>query len=155
MTAEPLNPQPATPLPAFNPPAFVAEPATLPRPVPQPIYGAEPVVAPTAATVARTGPSNGEFIRRVVVFLFGIAQGLIVLRIVLLVLDAREANSLVSGILNGSQLFVGPFEGILHTNALTAGGSMLDIAAGVALIGWTILEFVVIAAVGIFRREPA
>lgn len=98
-------------------------------------------------------PSGGEFARRVVVFLFGIVQALIVLRIVLLVLDAREANGLVSGILDVSQVFVAPFDGILHTNALQTGGSILDIAAIVALVGWTILEFVVIAGIGIFRRE--
>jgi hypothetical protein len=100
-------------------------------------------------------PSGGETARRVVVFLFGLVQALIVLRIVLLVLDAREANGLVSGILNLSQVFVAPFDGILHTNALQTGGSILDIAAIVALIGWTILEFLVIAGVGIFRRERA
>ena len=45
-----------------------------------------------------------------------------------------------SGVLNFSQVFVGPFEGILRTDALSHGGSVLDIAAIVALIGWTILE---------------
>lgn len=108
-----------------------------------------------STVVTRPGPSGGEFTRRAVVFLFGIVQGLIVLRIVFLLLDAREANGIVSGILNVSQVFVGPFDGILHTNALTAGGSILDIAAIVAIIGWTVLEFVVIAGIGIFRREPA
>lgn len=105
--------------------------------------------------VDTTGPSNGEFARRIAVFLFGIVQGLIALRIVLLVLDAREANGLVSGILNVSQVFVAPFDGILHTNALSAGGSILDIAAVVAFVGWTVVELLVVAAIGIFRREPA
>lgn len=105
--------------------------------------------------VETTGPSNGEFARRIAVFAFGIAQGLIALRIVLLVLDARETNGLVSGILNISQVFVAPFDGILHTNALHAGGSILDIAAVVALVGWTVVELIVVAAIGIFRREPA
>jgi hypothetical protein len=107
-------------------------------------------------TVVETaGPSGGEFARRIVVLVFGIVQAVIILRIVFLLLDAREANGLVSGVLDLSQVFVGPFDGILHTNALHAGGSILDIAAIVALIGWTILEALVIAAVGIFRKEPA
>jgi hypothetical protein len=104
--------------------------------------------------VTRT-PSGGEVAGRVVMFLFGIVQVLIVLRIVLLLLDAREGNDLVSFILNTSQLFVGPFEGMLNTNALHAGGSMLDIAAVLALIGWTVLEALILAAVGVFRREPS
>ena len=68
-------------------------------------------------------------------------------------LDAREANGLVSGILNLSQVFVAPFEGILRTDALHAGSSTFDVAAIVAIVGWTILELIVIWAIGIFRRE--
>jgi hypothetical protein len=99
-------------------------------------------------------PSGGMMAGRLVVFIFGVIQALIVLRIILLLLDAREANDLVRFILNASQIFVGPFEGILRTNALTAGGSIFDIAAVVALVGWTILEALILAAVGVFRREP-
>jgi hypothetical protein len=100
-------------------------------------------------------PAGSELVRRVVVLVFGLIQIVIGLRVVLLVLDAREANGIVSGILNISQLFVGPFEGILRTDALHSHGSEIDIAALVALVGWTILELIVIWIVGIFRREPA
>jgi hypothetical protein len=93
--------------------------------------------------------------RRIVVLIFGLIQIVIAARLLLLLIDAREANGLVSGILNISQLFVAPFEGILRTNALHASGSTLDITAIVAFIGWTVLEVIVIWAVGIFRREPA
>ena len=61
----------------------------------------------------------------------------------------------MSGILNVSQLFVAPFEGILRTDAIHAAGSVLDITAIVAFVGWTILELIVLWAIGIFRREPA
>jgi hypothetical protein len=93
--------------------------------------------------------------RRIVVLVFGLIQIVIAVRFVLLLLNARESNGLVSGILNISQLFVGPFEGILRTDALHSAGSVLDIAAIVAFIGWTIIELIVLWAVGIFRREPA
>jgi hypothetical protein len=109
----------------------------------------------TTLVTTTTSPSGNETARRIVVFISGIVQAVIILRIVFLMFDARESNGLVSGILDFSQIFVAPFEGILHTNALTAGGSILDISAIVALVGWTILEFLVIAAIGIFRREPA
>ena len=100
-------------------------------------------------------PSGAEFASRIVVFLFGIVQVLIILRIVLLLLNAREGNDLVQGILNASQVFVAPFNGILNTDALAAGGSVLDIAAILALIGWTVLEALILAGINIFRREPA
>ncbi len=100
-------------------------------------------------------PSGGEVARRVVVLIFGIIQILIVLRLVLLLLNAREGNDLVAFILNASQLFVAPFEGIFNSNALTSGGSTLDIAALAALVGWTILEAIVLWIVQVFRRETA
>jgi len=103
----------------------------------------------------RTGPGASELTRRVIVLVFGLIQLIIGARIVLLLLNARPANDLVAGILNISQVFVGPFEGILRTDSLHSAGSTLDVTAIVALIGWTILELVVIWAVGIFRREPA
>jgi hypothetical protein len=108
----------------------------------------------TASTVTSTGPARPELGRRIVVLVFGLIQLVIGARFVLLLLDAREANGLVAGILNVSQLFVGPFEGILRTDALHAGGSTLDIAALVAIAGWTIIEFILIKAIAIFRREP-
>jgi hypothetical protein len=105
--------------------------------------------------ISRSGPGGSEMIRRVIVLVFGLIQVVIGARIVLLLLDAREANGLVSGILNISQLFVAPFEGILRTDALRSAGSVLDITAIVAFVGITLLELIVIWAVGIFRREPA
>ena len=98
-------------------------------------------------------PSGGEVARRMIVLIFGVIQILIGLRIVLLLLDAREANSLVSFILNLSQLFVAPFEGIFRTNALATGGSILDIAAVVALVGWTVLEVILLWIASVARRE--
>lgn len=102
-----------------------------------------------------TGPGGAEFARRLIVLVFGLVQLVIGLRFVLLLLDAREANGLVSGIINVSQLFVAPFDGILRTDALHAAGSVFDLTAIAALIGWTVVELVVLWAVGIFRREPA
>ena len=118
----------------------------------------DPVVDRGTAVVERRvtrTPSGGELAGRIVILIFGIIQVFIVLRIILLLLDAREGNDLVSFILNTSQIFVGPFEGMLRTDALKSGGSLLDIAAVLALIGWTVVEALILAAVGIFKREPS
>ena len=93
-------------------------------------------------------------LRRVVVLIFGIIQAFIILRIVLLLLNAREGNDLVAFILNTSQLFVAPFIGIFNKDALACGGAVLDIAAIAALVGWTILELIILWAVNLMRREP-
>jgi hypothetical protein len=110
--------------------------------------------APRAFKVATVKPSNGEMARRITVFVAGIIQTLIIVRIALLLLDARATNGLVAVVLNVSQGFVAPFQGILNTGTLKAAGSVLDVAAIVALIGWTLIEGLVIAGVAIFRREP-
>ncbi len=115
----------------------------------------EQTVRTGTSRIIAEGPEGAERIRRIVVLAFGLIQILIGARILLLLLDAREANGLVSGILTISQWFVGPFEGILRTDALRAAGSILDVTAIVALIGWTVLELIVIWAVGIFRRRQA
>jgi hypothetical protein len=99
-------------------------------------------------------PGATETTRRIIILLFGLVQVVIAARFILLLLDAREANSLVSGILNVSQLFVAPFEGILRTDNLHVAGSVVDFTAIVAFVGWTLLELIVLWAVGIFRREP-
>ena len=121
-----------------------------------PAYSTEPVAARTSTVIERTGvqPSGGEMLRRLVTLIFGIVQVFIGLRVVLLLLNAREGNGLVSFILDVSQLFVAPFVGIFSIDALHASGSVLDIAAVAALVGWTILELVVLWAVNLMRREP-
>jgi hypothetical protein len=105
--------------------------------------------------ISTSSPGAAESTRRIVVLVFGLIQIVIAARFVLLLLDAREANGIVSGILGISQLFVGPFEGILRTDSLHASGSILDITAIVAFVGWTLIEFIVIWAVAIFRRDRA
>jgi len=119
----------------------------------------DPAYAPPARTnevveTAAVAPSGGEMLRRLVVLVFGIIQVLIVLRIVLLLLNAREGNALVQFILDASQIFVAPFVGIFNTDAMQANGSVLDIAAIAALVGWTVLEWIVLWAVNLLRREP-
>lgn len=125
---------------------------------PAPPASTPPMTAGRRSYVSRTtvmGPSAAEVASRVIIVIFGLIQVLIGLRIVLLLLNAREAHPLVRFVLDLSQVFVGPFEGILRTNALSASGSILDIAAVLALLGWTLLEMIVFWILNVFRREPA
>lgn len=117
--------------------------------------GGQEVVRTSSRSTTGGGPTGSERMRRIVVLVFGLVQIVIGARFVLLLLDAREANGLVSGILDLSQLFVAPFEGILRTESLRSAESVFDISAIVALVGWTGLELIVIWGVGVFRREPA
>ena len=121
----------------------------------EPTAAGQPTVQTDSRRITRSGPGGAEMGRRIVVLVFGLIQVVIGARIVLLLLDAREANALVSAILAISQLFVAPFEGMLRTDSLHAAGSVLDITAIVAFVGWTILELIVLWVIGIFARRSA
>jgi hypothetical protein len=105
--------------------------------------------------VSRTSAENTELTRRIVSLVFGLIELVVGARIVLLLLDARTTNGLVSGIMSLSGPFVAPFEGILRTNSLTTSGSVLDVAGLLALAGWAIVAMVVYWILAIFRRDPA
>lgn len=101
----------------------------------------------------RSGPTTGEVIRRVVMLLFGILQGLLLLRIVLLLLAANVGNDVVALILGVTDPFVEPFRGMFSLNRVTADRSTLDVAAIVALIGWTLIEALIIAILSLGARR--
>jgi Na+-driven multidrug efflux pump len=121
----------------------------------QPTATNQETVQTASRRITRTVPGGTGLGRRIVILIFGLIQIVIGARIVLLLIDAREANALVSAILDISQVFVAPFAGILRTDSLNAAGSVLDITAIVAFVGWTILELIVLWVLGIFGRRSA
>ena len=88
-----------------------------------------------------------------IVFVFGLIQLLLALRVVLLLLNAREGNDLVSFVYDISDPFVAPFRGILGRDAVARGGTFLDTAALLAMVGWTVLEVVLVSLLRVFRRN--
>jgi len=121
----------------------------------EPTISGQVTVQTDSRRTTRSGPGGAETSRRIVALVFGLIQIVIGARIVLLLLDAREANALVSAVLNISQVLVAPFEGILRTDSLHSAGSVLDVTAIVAFVGWTILELIVLWVIGIFGRRSA
>ena len=97
------------------------------------------------------GRGTGSMVERVVVFIFGIIQALLLIRIVLLLVAAREGNAIVAFVYDLSQVFVAPFRGILRIDEVVAGQTQLDVAAIVALIGWTLIELLVLGLVRTMR----
>jgi uncharacterized protein YggT (Ycf19 family) len=117
----------------------------------------DPVYAPERTTTERevveSPPSAGDVLRRAVAIAFGILQVLLILRIVLLLLVANRDNGVVQAILSATDPFVEPFRGMFQLDRVSAqNGSVLDVAAVVALVGWTLIEALVLAILGIFRR---
>ncbi len=100
------------------------------------------------------GPTPVDYVARIVKLLFGILQVLLILRIVFLLLIANRDNTIVQSILNITEPFVQPFVGMFRFDDVRSGtGSVLDIAAIVALIAWTIVEWLILAILNVFRNR--
>ena len=132
-----------------------AAPATYTDPAPAP-----PVRGTAVRTTERAyepaGPSGLTTLARLITFLFGVLQAALILRIILLLLVANTGNDVVSLILTITDPFVEPFRGMFAIDRVTADqGSRFDVAALVALIGWTLVEALILAALRIFARRPA
>jgi uncharacterized protein YggT (Ycf19 family) len=113
-------------------------------------------VRTTESSYTPAGPGGAAVASRIVTFAFGILQALLILRIVLLLLVANQGNDLVQAIFNITQPFVEPFIGMFSLDRVEADqGSILDVAAIVALIAWTLVEALILAALRIFSRRPA
>src|SRR5690349_12567797 len=105
-------------------------------------YAGEVVRERTVRT-GRTANPLGT-LERLIVFIFGLIEIVIILRIVLLLVSARESNDLVAAIYNISEIFVAPFRGILRIDEVQAGATALDVGAIVALIGWVVIELIIL-----------
>jgi uncharacterized protein YggT (Ycf19 family) len=113
-------------------------------------------VRTTDTAYVAPGPGGVSLAARIVTFVFGILQVLLILRIILLVLVANAGNDIVHFVFSVTQPFVEPFLGMFALNRVTADqGSVFDIAALVALIGWTLVEMLILAAIRIFARRPS
>ena len=107
----------------------------------------------TERTYVPPGPGVAAVVARFVMFLFGVLQVALILRIILLLLVANQGNDVVQLILNVTDPFVEPFRGMFQLDRVTPGRQVLDIAAIVALIGWSLVEMLVLALVRVFDRR--
>jgi uncharacterized protein YggT (Ycf19 family) len=113
-------------------------------------------VRTTDRAYTAAGPEGLSVVGRFVAFIFGVLQALLILRLVLLVLVANHSNDIVAFVLSVTNPFVEPFRGMFALDRVSASqGSVLDVAALVALIGWTLIEALVLAALRIFARRPS
>ena len=149
-----------SPLPLLRPPPTCRPP--LPRP-PSPPAAAPPAYVQPAATsnvnvadsggYVAAGPGPLYYARRVVSLLFGILVTLLILRIVLLLLVADPGNGIVDFVYSVTEPFVAPFRGMFQFDAVASGDRTLDIAALVALIGWTLIYALIMAILRLADRS--
>jgi hypothetical protein len=96
-------------------------------------------VRTTERAYRSAGPGGATVVARFVTFLFGVLQVALILRVILLLLVANQGNDVVHG--------------MFALDRATAGRQILDIAAIVALIGWSLVELLILALVRVFDRR--
>jgi len=135
---------------------YVERPVADPGYVP-PAAGAGQVnVSNSGPGYVATTPGPLYYARRVVSLLFGVLAVLIGLRILLLLFVANQQNSVVDFVYGVTEPFVAPFRGIFQFDAVTpGGGSVFDIAALVALIGWLLIYLLIMAILRLGDRDRA
>jgi hypothetical protein len=107
----------------------------------------EPVV------YARTSSPMTPIIRTVWL-LFGVLIALIGIRILFLALGANEGNVIVDSIYAITDPFVAPFRGIFDIDQVRpTGETVFDVAALLAIIGWTLVALLITAILRIFDRS--
>jgi len=139
--------------PAVVPPAPVVPAAQVPDqgPVAPPVAVAAPAPAPVPTPRGRTGVGTAS---RIIALLFGILQALLIVRIVLLLLIANQDNEIVAWVMSITDPFIEPFRGMFSLDSVTGQrGSVLDIAAIVALVAWTLIETLILAVLRLFDRR--
>ena len=110
------------------------------------------------AAPAYVEPSRGPlyWARRVLTLLFTILAVLIAIRVILLLLVANQQNQIVDFVYGATEPFVAPFRGIFSFDHVApGGGSVLDIAALVALVGWLLIYLLLMAILSLADRDRA
>jgi uncharacterized protein YggT (Ycf19 family) len=125
-------------------------------PVEQPVanVNAPSTVHDHPVVVAEASPL--EPVRRVVWLLFSVLIALIGIRIVFLALGANEGNAIVDAIYGITEPFVSPFRGIFSIDQVRpVGRSVIDLAAFIAIIGWTLVAMLITAILRIPDRSTS
>jgi len=130
-------------------------PVAEPYPVPaQPAGSQVNVNSADRGYVEPAGAGPLYYVRRIVSLLFGILAVMLGLRILLLLFVANESNNIVEFVYNVTEPFVAPFRGIFSFDQVTpGGGSVLDVAAVVALIGWLLIYLLLMAILRLGDRD--
>ena len=92
--------------------------------------------------------------RRVLTLLFTILAVLLAIRVILLLLVANQQNEIVDFVYGVTEPFVAPFRGIFAFETVQpGGGSVFDIAALVAFIGWLLIYLLLMAIMSLADRD--
>jgi uncharacterized protein YggT (Ycf19 family) len=114
------------------------------------------IVRPGSPGGVETAPGPLSYAGRVISLLFGILVVLLGLRVLLLLLVANSFNAIVDFVYGVTEPFVAPFRGVFSINQVSpGGGSVFDIAALVALVGWLLIYLLLMAILRLGSRDQS
>jgi hypothetical protein len=99
----------------------------------------------------RTGLNSAELLTQVAYFIFAAIEGLLVFRFILRLVGASPFNEIVSWVYNTTSLLVLPFQSILPNP--TSDGAALEISTILAIVGYLVLFYLVVALFRTFVHE--
>ena len=106
--------------------------------------------------VVYTSTSPMTPIIRLVWLVFGVLIALIGIRILFLALGANAGNGIVDAVYAITDPFVAPFRGIFSIDQVRpTGQNVFDVAALLAIIGWTLVALLITAILKIPDRSAA
>lgn len=120
----------------------------------QPAGGQVNVNADATPGYVDPGRSPLYWARRVLSLVFGVLTVLLAIRVILLLLVANQTNDIVDFVYGVTEPFVAPFRGIFQFDTVApGGGSLFDIAAVVAFIGWLLIYLLLMAILSLADRD--
>lgn len=104
--------------------------------------------------VERPGVTGPVIAQRVVYYIFGLIEAIILLRFILLLLAANRGNAFVDFIYDLSNIFVAPFYGIFNYTPVY-GQSVFDVSSLVAIVVYGLIAWALASlfTLGSRRRE--
>lgn len=93
-------------------------------------------------------------VAQVVWFLVGLLVALLLLRIVLSLLGANEANAFASFIYGLTDVFVAPFRGLLQIGEIQRGVSRFETETLVATLVYLLLGWAITSGIKLARKRP-
>lgn len=111
-------------------------------------------VTTTRAVSSDTQERQVNKVNQVIWFIFGVLTAFLLLRIVLSLMGANEANSFASFIYGITAPFVAPFRGLLQVGEFQRGVSRFEVETLVAVIVYLLLAWGITAGVNLAKKNP-
>lgn len=108
----------------------------------------------TRAVTTDTQERKVNKVNQVIWFLFGVLIAFLVLRVLLALIGANEANGFANFVYSITSFFVAPFRGLLQVGEFQAGVSRFEFETIIAIVIYALLGWGITAGVNLAKKDP-